>query len=692
MSVSAQTPDVNAARLASIRELKSPKPLGYVIALLRDRSGYLWVGTEGQGLWRYDPTISDAKAWKQFGMKDGLGDDFCYTLAQDFQGRIWVGHAMAGVSVWNGREWANYGVIEDEDRFGGRIGPLGERVFNITVSPSNGDVFLGTSEGLSIYSPRTDDWSYRTRHDGLPSNQIQSLTFDDRDNLFVETQSDGIVKSTLNLDYRSWQPVYVDDEASPDEITPSSRSWQVMRGVDGRPFSATRLELSRSNNLSRRGAFLSSVGWEHFQNRLETPGPNDLSAILSQTHTSPLLEFHGDGLRLKVGSVASTWAPDVKKKQAWRGWNKVLLPLPQTVSSLPTSAKPPSLDDIDTLLKPLSALKTPFAVGSVIYEGDDWRTKGDWVGRYGREYTVLCAARAPLNHYVTLDPAYQVDGFIGPNFKGKDSLRHWVHWVKTENPNTLYNPVVGYRRQSEWDDHGEVYPLDFEGPDVWAKVAVPDGVHRMSLYFFNKDGHDGDNRQRNYALEIKAGAGIEDVKAAHIAPTLTRADVRDFWNGVYKKFIVRGPATYWVKVGRNGSFNTILSAVMLDKIVGPRTWADSMALGYMGRYKYAPPQWDTMTEEGSPQSALVQRARIWEWKIDAALGREGGAALVDGVRMLALRALMAQPPNQVPPRLLERWRWKSAIWNKEDRNSWNRAMSEGREAFFVLNPKARDIK
>ena len=97
--------------------------------------------------------------------------------------------------------------------------------------------------------------------------------------------------------------------------------------------------------------------------------------------------------------------------------------------------------------------------------------------------------------------------------------------------------------------------------------------------------------------------------------------MRDFWNAVYKRFIVRGPANYWVKVGRDGSYNTILGAVFIDKITGPRTYADDQPLSYMGRRQFRPASWDGLTYADSPQSALVQRARIWEWKLDAALGR-----------------------------------------------------------------------
>jgi hypothetical protein len=44
----------------------------------------------------------------------------------------------------------------------------------------------------------------------------------------------------------------------------------------------------------------------------------------------------------------------------------------------------------------------------------------------------------------------------------------------------------------------------------------------------------------------------------------TRAN--DFYGGVYKRFLVRGPAKLTVQVNRNYSFNTILPGVMLDLV------------------------------------------------------------------------------------------------------------------------------
>src|SRR5208337_4454976 len=234
------------------------------------------------------------------------------------------------------------------------------------------------------------------------------------------------------------------------------------------------------------------------------------------------------------------------------------------VSPLPSPATPPTVLEMRALIQKAKSL--PSTPAPATYLGEDWQTQGDWVGRYGIQKATLCAMAAPIDHYLGWSADIPIKGSLGGHHARGDSLRRWVHWRQTNDHRSLYDPVVGYRRQAEWDDHGEEYPMSFEGPDMWASVEVPRGVFALSLYFMNKDGHDGMNRCRDYLVEVKRQTAR--VELLDTAPTLARCRVRDFWGGVYKTFIVQGPATYAVKIARNDSFNTICSAVMVTQLVG----------------------------------------------------------------------------------------------------------------------------
>jgi len=237
---------------------------------------------------------------------------------------------------------------------------------------------------------------------------------------------------------------------------------------------------------------------------------------------------------------------------------------------LPSPAAPPTLGElgaIDESLKTASAKE--MAPGDGAFLGEDWSTRGDWVGRYGSRRTVLFAGDAPFDHDIANDLSYTVHGDIGPNREERDRLRRWIEWLRTDDPRVLYDPVIGTRREAEYDDHAEDYPMSHEGPDVWITVDVPAGVHRLSAYMVNKDGHGYGNRDRDYLVELLRYQ--DDPWQSMELPVIASARVREFWDGVYVSFAVCGPSKFYLAVRKNNSFNAIISSVMIDKISGPPT-------------------------------------------------------------------------------------------------------------------------
>src|ERR1041385_2251863 len=58
-----------------------------VTALMQDRDGFIWVGTEN-GLFRHD-----SSDFKRFGNAEGLEDTFVHSILEDSAGRLWVGES-----------------------------------------------------------------------------------------------------------------------------------------------------------------------------------------------------------------------------------------------------------------------------------------------------------------------------------------------------------------------------------------------------------------------------------------------------------------------------------------------------------------------------------------------------------------------------------------------------------------------
>ena len=75
-------------------------PSVYIQALLQDRQGFIWVGTDN-GLYRYD-----GQRFQAFGLRDGLRSALITHLLEDRDGTLWVG-TRGGLHRWNGTSFAS---------------------------------------------------------------------------------------------------------------------------------------------------------------------------------------------------------------------------------------------------------------------------------------------------------------------------------------------------------------------------------------------------------------------------------------------------------------------------------------------------------------------------------------------------------------------------------------------------------
>jgi len=309
--------------------------------------------------------------------------------------------------------------------------------------------------------------------------------------------------------------------------------------------------------------------------------PTDyVTALLPLPDGTALLGSYGGGLLQRpLPGVAPQPAPPV---------SAAAVPAPAAVPALPSPAKPPTLAELKAMLRVVSAIspdKAELQPRAVTLD-DDWVTEGDWLGRYGRYWACLCAmSYAPLN-YIWGAGGQKVDyrTRVGPNHNPGDKLRYWVTWPYTTDPRSLELPPTYLdsrvrkklttwevnRRQSEADDHGEAYLMSQDGPHVHCNLTVPPGLYVLSVYDFNKDAHGySSNRFRDYRLSLRPlrkTMPLKDTSYFDQQLELAQSRIRDFWGGVWKRFLVRGPLVLGVQVNRNNSFNTILPAVVLDSV------------------------------------------------------------------------------------------------------------------------------
>lgn len=717
-----------------------------MVSLTRDRLGRIWAGTEDKGVWCFDPQAPQETAWRQFTVKDGLGDNNAYAIAVDADNRVWVGNLNHGVSVYNGRTWKNYGVTE---------GPQGERVFSIAVDPSGSDVWMATNAGLTRYTVKTDTWRTYTAADGLPSGQISSVACDSIGYVYVGTQTNGIAWSSPTDNFATWRTAHGPEKdklplVPTGEGLPTNQISDILVSrLSNAIYVATPTGLARSYDRGEHWSYLRGANWLEKARQLEAkptkeelaPGMDRLPSVglqmLREDYVTSLSEDEQG--RLWIGYRTQGWEvrrphaedqPMSAEKVLFRSdskpddvevWSQKQLPYVSAIlpvdtelpyvaqygagllkigvqmqsdtaptqamdapqwdtnamaaagaAALPSPQKAPDLNELNVLLKRVRAVPSVEDKGPLVVTlADDWRTQGDWLGRYGRYYARLHAMTSPTD-YVWGAGAQAVPyaARIGKNVRAGDQLRYWVHWLYTDNPRSLETPPVyhhsrlekgltswevddpskqKYRRQAEIDDHGEEYPMTQQGPDLYVTLKVPDGDFYLSLYDFNKDGHDGNNRLRDYRFSIRShpqGVALNNIDGFAAQPELAHGRIRDFWGGVYKRFLVRGPQTLTVQVSRNYSFNTILAGVFLDKTSEePEPYFASTQLARVtpvklgGNAESDPDSEEKSVDEIWQQLERTERENPSWWAIE---GREIYARLLPWLEQARLRATDAK--------------------------------------------------
>ena len=598
-----------------------------ITALCADPQGHVFIATEGQGVWQFDPAAPKDKQYTQFTTKDGLGSDDVYALLSDAKGRLWAG-TLHGLSVYNGRQWKTYGPTE---------GVGGFRVFALAACPTTGDLWIATEGGLTRYLVKQDRWTQYSRLDGLPSDAVQCLAFNKRGDLFVGTQADGIAIATAAADYKTWRVVRGPAQmpSTPGGAgLPTDLMNCLCAASDGTVYAGTTTGLARSGDNGLTWRFLRGADWEakvaglyhgpkpvktdthglslledwvtcladdgaghllvgHRQQGLEVVSLKDGSRLFPGPKDSQPTDFVNALLPLSDGSALIGGCGGGLLQMPLPGAVVKPAPAPQAASAqtafpaLPSSAKPPTLAELNAMLRVVSAVapdKAELQPKAVALD-DDWTTKGDWQGRYGRYWACLCAmSYAPFN-YIWGAGWQKVDyrTRIGPNHGPGDKARYWVNSPYTVDPRALELPPTYldsrikkgltrpdvYRRESEVDDHGEAYPLTMDGPHDYVTLTVPSGLFYLSLYDNNYNGYQGRERTRDYRLSVRphlSTSSLADSSHFPQQPEWAHGRIENFWGGVWKRFLVRGPVALTIEVNRNNSMNTILPAVMLDLV------------------------------------------------------------------------------------------------------------------------------
>ena len=543
-------------------------PVRFIRGTLVAQDGAIWAVGERESVYRLQ--VGDRayeKSWLNMDYYSGFPKGKNFTcIAEDRQGRIWVGTDDSGVAVFNGREWKTY------DR-GNALN--GEHVYALAVSPVSGEVAVATSGGVSIYDPGNDSWKALDRSTGLVEDQAASAGFDARGNLWLAYACGGISYSPRKSGYMQWKnvqaPWYWDSKqfarqpyqpygdglpsnicnvlacTEKDQVLVGTwsglaysngiSSWRFLRGRD---------YARKNSNLYGSAARKTAVPGEGNAKMLSE---DFVSSILRQgkdifigyrTQGVDVLDAERMTVRRRIRKgLENTDVPSLlalKDGSVWAAtYGKGLVSLKKGSLSYQLDRKqqddeivfpsPARMEDSAAVLRRLEKLGADAHAGkSIVFRGEDWSTKGDWCGRYGLTRATLCAMNAPMNNsefkakqlpvrmetsaedpkWKRVYPCYWIQGLMGLNRNQGDGLRWWVQSANVAgNRNVLFDPSDSTRTEAEWDDHGEVYPSFVDGPGIWVAVEVPEGVHEIALYFYNPNGYLSNESRRDYVVEAR---------------------------------------------------------------------------------------------------------------------------------------------------------------------------------------------
>ena len=149
-------------------------PQSQVYAALQDSRGYLWLGTQGGGLARFD-----GKTFRNFSIREGLAGNYVQAIAEGSEGKLWVG-TNQGVSCFDGASFRSFS-------FGENAVPI----VNDLAFSKNKKLWIATSQGL--FSLENDSVSPVKNSDGAAFGAVSSVFTDSRGALWVGEES-GIFK------------------------------------------------------------------------------------------------------------------------------------------------------------------------------------------------------------------------------------------------------------------------------------------------------------------------------------------------------------------------------------------------------------------------------------------------------------------------------------------------------------------
>ncbi|HVJ62714.1 MAG TPA: EAL domain-containing protein [Tahibacter sp.] len=233
-----------------------------VVSAIRGDGDAIWLGTEGDGLKRYDRTRDRYDDWgdvlvRALGTRSAPAELRVYAILPDIDGRLWIG-SSAGLFELDPK--TRQAVVVPVDALSDALQPTaGDREVRSLERSADGSLWIGTRTlGLLRYRPdrhQTQSW----RHDdadaaSLPHNMVLALHEDRRGRLWVGTL-DGLAM----LDVESGRLRNLQATGTQHDTLSGNLVRSIRETADGALWIGTHSGLNRLDSIDASGARFSRV-------------------------------------------------------------------------------------------------------------------------------------------------------------------------------------------------------------------------------------------------------------------------------------------------------------------------------------------------------------------------------------------------------------------------------------------------
>ncbi|WP_295668166.1 hybrid sensor histidine kinase/response regulator transcription factor [uncultured Mucilaginibacter sp.] len=235
--------------------LSDPHSLSFsdINSFAEDKTGNLWIGTNGGGLIYFDRKNGTFKTYLHNAAdNNSLGNNVVVYLYISHDQKLWIGTYFGGLDCFDGRNFTHF---KHDDKIPGSISD--DRVCSIAEDDEH-HLLVGTlSAGLNVFDNITQTFShyvYKSEENAIHSNYISKILLDRHKNLWVITSYgvDVLLKRTHKFIH------YIHDDKNPNSLINNSTN-NVMEDSYGLIWISTREGLSvfdyktgRFTNITRQ--------------------------------------------------------------------------------------------------------------------------------------------------------------------------------------------------------------------------------------------------------------------------------------------------------------------------------------------------------------------------------------------------------------------------------------------------------